>query len=343
MLAIAATIGMLANLMLSRRPLLGGVFALRRWAVRWLGLRGSTFGRRCFFVAVVNTPDPAFLLLADLDCVGEVVGVVGADLERTLGVADLDRADLALGDLADPANHRQQPAHVCVLVATDVEAEPDHLVAHLAARRTRSLSILPGARGAMRWCVVAAGANVGSLAGTVGRVTIGARGRRCVARFSRCTELWRVAAGDIADLGGLIAVGTIPARPVICGAIGCWPIIRGPVTIRLGAIRTISIRTFAAGAIRVAALAVVRALCALWTLRSADLLLTGRHRQARAMHPDQRGGNLLRRAAVQQRAAERQIFRRRQLVEDRHAHQPLLILLGDLAGRGNPAPRDFDA
>src|SRR5829696_3440156 len=58
---------------------------------------------------------------------GEAGGRRAGDLEPRLAREDLDLADVLAGDLAAPAQEREDPARVRLLVATDRQPEPDRV------------------------------------------------------------------------------------------------------------------------------------------------------------------------------------------------------------------------
>jgi hypothetical protein len=65
----------------------------------------------------------------------EAVGPVSRDLHEGLFRLHLDGADLALRDAAGAAQHRDQPARLGILPATDRQREPDAGAEIVAAAR----------------------------------------------------------------------------------------------------------------------------------------------------------------------------------------------------------------
>src|SRR6185436_6955852 len=80
--------------------------------------------------------DVPVLRIGAADGLGEARRGAGRDLDAGLAREDLDLSDLALGDVAAPAEQRDQPLRIGVLRAADVDREPGAAVpgALLAAR-----------------------------------------------------------------------------------------------------------------------------------------------------------------------------------------------------------------
>src|SRR5690606_33498181 len=79
---------------------------------------------------------------------GETLGDISIDLDLGLLVEDPDRADLVAGDLAAPAQHRQQLARIGAVLAADIEAEPDRVATRPGLARSIRVGIVetrPGA------------------------------------------------------------------------------------------------------------------------------------------------------------------------------------------------------
>src|SRR5690606_35237390 len=83
-------------------------------AIGWLAAAAAPDVRRR---RQTGNPDPILQLATLADSLHEGVRVIGGNLHISLFGLHLDRADFRLGDLADAAQHRNDPARLGVLAA----------------------------------------------------------------------------------------------------------------------------------------------------------------------------------------------------------------------------------
>src|SRR5690606_4331382 len=86
---------------------------VRLLADRWLGGIAAAAEVRRALHALQHHPALQFAIRSD--CRNEGVGCAGSDLDEGFILLHLDRADLVLGDLADAAQHRDDPARLGIL------------------------------------------------------------------------------------------------------------------------------------------------------------------------------------------------------------------------------------